>query len=216
MELYESEEQQLEAIKKWFGENGRAIVVGLVIGIGSILAWNGWQSYKANRALAASSLFQELLKAAESDNADSLVKLADNIKKDYPGSAYADYAHFFLAKHHAESGELEPARKEFESVLAESSDASIKNIARIRLLRILLAEQKYQETLDLINGFNVSSSGKFEAAYEELKGDAYVRLGKEREARSAYQRATELGRTSRFLDLKIEDLPVPRRPENSQ
>ena len=103
MELYESEEQQLEAIKKWFGENGRAIVVGLVIGISGILAWNGWQSYKTARALAASNLFQELLNAAESNNADSLVKLADNIKKNYPDSAYADYAHFFLAKHQVES-----------------------------------------------------------------------------------------------------------------
>ena len=216
MELYESEEQQLEAIKKWFEVNGRSIVVGLIIGIGAILGWNGWQSFKAGQAREASNLFQELLNAEKSASRDSVLKIGERIKADYPSSAYASYAGFFLAKQQVDSGNLEAARKELETIVAGSSQPSIKNIARLRLLRILLAEGKGRETLDLINGFDASKSGNFEAAYEELKGDAYVALGKEREARSAYKRASELGRASRFLDLKIEDLPVPRAPENSQ
>jgi predicted negative regulator of RcsB-dependent stress response len=216
VELYDSEEQQLEAIKKWFNENGRAIVLGLVIGIGGILGWNGWQSYQIEKAREASDLFQELLKAADGANADSLVKLSERIKTNYSSSAYATYARFFLAKHQVETGNLEAARKELESVLAEASGAEMKHIARLRLLRVLLAEGKAQEALDLINGFNVSASGKFESAYQELKGDAFVALGQEREARSAYKRASELGRKSRFLDLKIEDLPVPKAPEPVQ
>lgn len=216
MDLYDTEDQQLDAIKKWFIENGRAVVLGLVIGIGCILGWNGWQNNKSTQVREASDLFQELLKAAESANRDSLVKLGERIKTEYPDSPYAIYAGFFLAKQQVENGNLEAARKELEAVLAGSSEASIKNIARLRLLRILLADGKGQEALELINGLGVSGSGKFEAAYEELKGDAYVALGKEREARSAYKRASELGRTSKFLDLKVEDLPVPRAPESAQ
>ncbi|MCI0668315.1 MAG: tetratricopeptide repeat protein [Methylococcaceae bacterium] len=213
---YDTEDQQLDTIKKWFIENGRAVVLGLVIGIGCILGWNAWQTNKNVQAREASDLFQELLQAVDSANRDSLVKLGERIKTEYPDSPYAVYAGFFLAKQHVESGKMESARKELESVLAGSSEASIKNIARLRLLRILLAEGKSREALDLINGLGASGSGKFEAAYEELKGDAHVALGQEREARSAYKRASELGRTSKFLDLKVEDLPVPRAPEPAQ
>jgi predicted negative regulator of RcsB-dependent stress response len=216
VDLYDTEDQQLDTIKKWFNENGRPILIGLVIGIGCVLGWNGWQSNKTAQAREASDLFQELLKAADSANQDSLVKLSERIKNDYPDSPYGTYASFFLAKQQVETGNLEAARKELETVLAQSDEPAMKNIARLRLLRILLSEGKGQETLDLINGFDVSGSGKFQAAYEELKGDAYVALGKEREARSAYKRASELGRTSRFLELKIEDLPVPQAPELPQ
>ncbi len=212
MELYDSEDHPFETIKKWFSETGRAIAVGLIIGIACILGWNGWKNYQLTQAREASDLFQELLKATEGSNPDSFIKLSERIKTDYPASPYAGYAGFFLAKRHVETGNLEAAREELETVLAESSEPSLKNIARLRLLRILLAEGKCQEALDLINGFDVSGSGNFEASYEELKGDAYVALGREREARSAYKRASELGRKSNFLDLKIGDLPVPSAP----
>lgn len=216
MELYDTEQQQLETIKKWLTENGRAMVVGLAIGIACVVAWKAWQNVRSNQTREASDLYQELLKVADSDAGDSLMKLSQRIKNDYPHSTHASYAGFFLAKKGVESGNLEAARKELESVLAESSDLSIKNIARLRLLRILLGEGKGEEALALINGIKVLDSGKFQSAYEELKGDAYVAIGKEREARSAYQRALELGRTSKFLELKIEDLAVPRAPENPQ
>ena len=213
MELYDSEEEQLEAIKKWFNENGKAITIGLVVGIACVLGWNGWQSYQSNQAREASDLFQELLKADENSKSDSLAKIGERIVTDYPTSIYADYAGLFLAKQNVEAGELDQAREKLEHVVSISSDPAIRNIARLRLLRVLLAEGKAQEALDLINELAVASGGKFEGAFEELKGDAYVALAKEREARSAYERASELGRTSKFLELKIQDLPVPRPPE---
>jgi predicted negative regulator of RcsB-dependent stress response len=216
VDFFDTEDQQLDAIRKWFIENGRAVLLGLVIGVGCILGWNEWQNYKSTQAREASDLFQELLKAAESANRDSLVKLGERLKSGYPDSPYAIYAGFFLAKQQVESGNLEAARKELETVLAGSSEASIKNIARLRLLRVLLAEGKAQEALELITGLGASGYGKFEAAYEELKGDAFVALGKQREARSAYKRASELGRKSGLLDLKVEDLPVPRAPDPAQ
>jgi predicted negative regulator of RcsB-dependent stress response len=216
VELYESDDPQFAAIKKWLKESGGAIATGLIIGIAVILGWNAWKSYQLAQASEASDLFQELLKATESSNHDSIVKLGEQIKTDYPDSPYADFAGLFLAKRHVETGNLEAARQQLETVMAESSEPSLKNIARLRLLRILLAEGKSQEALDLINGFNIAGSGKFESAYEELKGDAYVAVGKEREARSAYKRASELGRKSNFLDLKIGDLPAPSAPELPQ
>lgn len=216
VELYDTEEQQVEAIKKWLNENGRSIVVGIAVGIGCVFGWNGWQNYQTAQFREASDLFQGMLEANQNANEESVSKTAERIKENYGDSPYAVYASFFLAKQSVETGDLEAARKELESILVESSESAMKNLARVRLLKVLLAEGKASEALELINGLEGSARTRFEAAFHELKGDAYVALGQEREARTAYKRVIELGRKSRFLNLKIEDLPVPDLPKINQ
>jgi predicted negative regulator of RcsB-dependent stress response len=216
VELYDTEEQQVEAIKKWLNENGRSIVVGIAVGIGCVFGWNGWQSYQTAQFREASDLFQGMLEANQDGNEESVSKTGERIKENYGDSPYAVYASFFLAKQSVETGDLESARKELESILVESSEPAMKNLARVRLLKVLLAEGKASEALELMNGLEGSARARFEAAFQELKGDAYVALGQEREARTAYKRAIELGRKSRFLNLKIEDLPVPGLPQVNQ
>jgi predicted negative regulator of RcsB-dependent stress response len=216
VELYDTEEQQVEAIKKWLSENGWSIVVGFAVGIGCVFGWNGWQSYQTAQFREASVLFQEILEATQNGKEESVSKTSQRIKENYGDSPYAVYASFFLAKQGVETGDLETARKELEAILAESSEPVMKNLARVRLLKVLLAEGKASEALALINGLEGSARARFEAAFQELKGDAYVALGQEREARTAYKKAIEFGRKSRFLNLKIEDLPVPGLPEVTQ
>ena len=51
---YETEEQQVEALKEWWAENGRAIIAGVVLGGVVIGGWGWWQSHRENQAVAAS------------------------------------------------------------------------------------------------------------------------------------------------------------------
>ena len=39
MEIYENEHDQVDAIKRFFVENGKALVVGVVLGIGALVGW---------------------------------------------------------------------------------------------------------------------------------------------------------------------------------
>lgn len=48
MEVYTNEQDQVDAIKRFFANNGVALVVGLVIGVGGVFGWNYWQSHKSN------------------------------------------------------------------------------------------------------------------------------------------------------------------------
>ena len=50
MELYETEEQQVEALQKWWKENATASLIGLGIAIATILGWNSWLDYKKEEA----------------------------------------------------------------------------------------------------------------------------------------------------------------------
>ena len=43
MEVYETEEQQVEAVKKWWKENGVSLIVGVVMGLSAIAGWKYYQ-----------------------------------------------------------------------------------------------------------------------------------------------------------------------------
>ena len=65
MATYETEEEQLEALKKWWKENGRSILLGLLLGVLIIAGWRGWQAYQANRAESASTLYEQMESRSE-------------------------------------------------------------------------------------------------------------------------------------------------------
>ena len=42
MEQFATEEQQVEAIKRFWKEHGTAIIVGAALGLGGLWGWRGW------------------------------------------------------------------------------------------------------------------------------------------------------------------------------
>ena len=50
MENFDSEKEQLEQIKSWLKENGLSIVLGIVLGLGGVYGWRGWQAHKVDVA----------------------------------------------------------------------------------------------------------------------------------------------------------------------
>ena len=60
MEIYTTEEEQVEALKKWWRENGKAVIAGFIIGFGAIFGWREWQAHVTEEAQKASRQFQEM------------------------------------------------------------------------------------------------------------------------------------------------------------
>ena len=77
------------------------------------------------------------------------------------------------------------------------------------MLRVLLAQDKAEEAMQILASINQENSGKFEAQFEEMKGDALLQLKRPNEARTAYQRAEELGLKFGYLRMKLDDLAEP-------
>ena len=67
MEVYLSEQEQIEAIKKWWKENGTAIITGLVLGVAALSGWKYWQSRQQAIAENASTAYQEMLELLAED-----------------------------------------------------------------------------------------------------------------------------------------------------
>jgi len=212
VEIYDTEEEQVEALKRWWKENSTSTIVGLVMGIVIILGWNYWQDHKKERAAQASATYDQLLKALDDDKKDSADKLAERMQEQFKGTEYAAFSGLFQAKLKAQQGDVAAAKQILKTIAAESNKA-LGNIARIRLVRLMLATGEYEQGLQVINEVDAKQASSYSANYDELVGDLYVALDRLDEARTSYQNALREGQPSPLLQFKIDDLTAQEKLE---
>ncbi len=212
MEVYNSDEEQVEALKRWWKANGTSIIAGVVVGIAIIGGWNFWKSNQEQKALQASAMYEQLLQATKEDKSETVIKISEALTKEFDSTPYAELGLLLGAKAKIQSNEL-PAAKEILSKLQSDSDFVIKNLATIRKIRTMLATGEYEPGLQLIADMEPQSSESFSGVYEELKGDLYVALNRLGVARTAYQNALRAGTFSPLLQSKLDDISVPETEE---
>ena len=205
MAIYDSEEEQLEALKSWWKENGTSTIVGIVVGIALIGGWNFWQSHKQEKAAQASNLYGQLSKAFEANNQSSVEQLGKRLHDEFGDSQYAAFNGLLQAKLKVQKGDLAGAKAILQGIAAQSNK-ELSHIARIRLIRLMLATGEYEQGLQLINEVDPATQSGFSASYDELTGDLYVAMDRLDEARTAYQNALNSGAQSPLLRIKIDDL----------
>ncbi len=205
MEIYDTEEEQVEALKRWWKENGTSTLIGVALALAMIFGWDYWQNHKKQQALQASALYDQLLKNDAREQYANIEKIAAQLQQKYSDTSYADFAQLFLAKSQVKQEQLDQADQTLDKLM-KSADVEISNLARVRLVRVKLATGKYEEGLQLIAAVDPSSSEGFSPVYEELTGDLYVALGRLAEARTAYKRALRVGSTSPLLQFKLDDI----------
>lgn len=210
--MYDTEEEQVEALKRWWKENSTATIVGLVMGIVIILGWNYWQDHKRARAAQASATYDQLLKALDEDKKDSVDKLAERMQQEFKGTEYAAFSGLLQAKLKAQQGDFAAAKQILKTIAAESNK-DLSNIARIRLARLMLATGEYEQGLQVINEVDAKQASSYSANYDELVGDLYVALDRLDEARTSYQNALREGQPSPLLQFKIDDLTAQEKLE---
>ncbi len=215
MEIYDTEEEQVEALKRWWKENSQSVIIGLVLGLSAILGWDYWQGHKKSQAEQASALYGQLLKAQTANNQDSAAKLAERLQTQFPGTDYAAYSGLLEAKLKVQEGDNAGAKQLLEKIAAVSNK-ELGNLAKIRLVRLMLATKEYEQGLKLINGIDPASSVGFANYYDELVGDLYVALDRLDQARTSYQNALRNGHQSPLLQMKIDDLTAPEKVENKK
>lgn len=186
MEVYESEREQIEALKKWWQQNGKAVIIGIGLGLATLIGWQQWQaSVKAARE-SASLEYDVMLAELNKHNSQGVKEKGGAILNKYQSTPYASLASLALAKVYEQEGDATAARSYLQQVIDQSDDPRFKHVARLRLARLMLNEGQAQQALDMVKGVDV---GGFASNYDELKGDLYAALGNVAEARSAYESA---------------------------
>ncbi|OGT29127.1 MAG: hypothetical protein A2W28_08940 [Gammaproteobacteria bacterium RBG_16_51_14] len=207
MDVYRTDEEQVEALRKWWLENGKSIIAGIVIGLSAIYGWRAWQDHLQTRAEAASSEYQQMLAAVRQGETDSASKYAKSILDDYHSTSYARFAELLLARIAVDDKDYASAEGHLRQVMAKASNDQIRHIARLRLARLLTAQDKFKEAEALLN---ISDKGKFLADYEELRGDIFIRQGMTEAAQNAYKQALANSNASEqdrsILQMKMDEL----------
>lgn len=209
-----TEEEQVEAIKKWWNENGKSLIVTVVVVLSGYFGWNGYQENQRTQGEAASSIYQQLVNkatkpVAEQTEADKteLEAVAAQLKADFPGSLYAQFAGLYLAKFAIEANNFETAAAELQALVDTGDKGPVTYLAQVRLARVFIQQEKLDEALALVA---TTPEVSFAAQYEEVKGDAFFAKGDESAALTAYQAAraaaTSLGINTQVLQRKIDDL----------
>jgi predicted negative regulator of RcsB-dependent stress response len=212
VEIYDTEEEQVEALKRWWKENATATIVGLGMGIVIILGWNYWQNHKKEQATQASLIYDQLLKAVDQDKKESVEKLAERTQEQFKGTEYATFSGLFQAKLKYQQGDVAAAKQILKTIAAEPNK-QLSNIAKIRLVRLMLDTGEYEQGLQLINEVDANAALSYSANYDELVGDLYVALDRLDEARTSYQNALRNGQPSPLLQFKIDDLTAQEKLE---
>lgn len=207
MQIYETEEEQLEAMKKWWQENGKSIISGVVLGLGALAGWNIWQENKKNTLMEASGLYQELLTANTNTQTDSVQTLSERLTGEYNGTPYANFGQLFQAKQKVEANDLTGAKNILQRLLADSDDSELNYIVRLRLVKVMAALGETEAALEVLAKAPYSQA--FESQNSEIKGDLLLTLERFDEAREAYQNAKDKGSSSPVVEMKLGDLAMP-------
>lgn len=207
MEIYQSEEEQVEALKRWWNEYGRAVLTGVAIALLLTFGWRAWVSYRSGQSQKASAEYEQMLAAVQSGELENADKMGRHVVGTYESTPYAALASLYLAKIAVQRNELAAAEAHLRWALNNAKMPGVKNTARLRLARVVLAENKPQDALAVLKG---AEAGAFDAAYAETEGDIYAATGERTKALDAYKRALT-GYVSQptkqsFLKMKMDDL----------
>ena len=205
MAEYETEEQQVEAIKEWWKQNGIAVISGAVLGIAALVGWRGWSWHQEKQATEASDIFTVMQEAINKNDSAALQVQAKSLRDNYASTPYASLAVLHEAKIQNENGDHAAAEESLRWVLNNSKQDSVQDIARLRLARLLLANDKVDEAQSMVN---VEMSDAYASLLNEIRGDIFVAKGELEQARKAYDQAmlTAGGSGVEFLELKRNDL----------
>ena len=207
MEAYETDDERVEAIKKWWKENGVSLLSGLVIGVSGLVGWNLWTDHNRGIGDQASMVYTRMMASIAQSKPDQALTSAGELVTNFSDSSYAIHAALAMAKVKVEQGDLVAATSQLRWAMGHASQAAMKHIARLRLARVLLAQEKHDAALAELAGIE---TGSFKAMYEELRGDTLLAQGKNKEAHAAFQSAINtLEPTSQsrvMLQMKIDGI----------
>jgi len=206
---FETEEQQLEAIKNWWKENSTMIVGGIAVGVAAIFGVNYFQSQSTIRSENASILYEQVLTGAQNpeSTADSIsaqLTKVNQLEAEFKDTPYASLSALIVARQHMNAGEMAKAEKQYQWVIDNTRQDEMKYLAKIRLARLLSGNKEADRALAILSEAYPES---FNAMVLELKGDVLLSQGHRDRAKAAYTQAQlSSSKPGRWLKLKLDDL----------
>lgn len=208
MPLDLEEQEKVAELKAWWDRYG-TMLVAIALGAAIALAgWTWWKSRQAGQAAQASALYEQLSRAAQSNDAKLVREAGGALVESYGGTLYASMGAFVSAHYYFEHKDLKSAKAQLQWVLEHSDSEDFRDLARVRIAGVLLDEKAYDEALKTLDA---PHGAAYDAQFAAMKGDVLVAKGQPAEAKAAYRLALEksAGRNDAFrqsIQLRLEAL----------
>jgi predicted negative regulator of RcsB-dependent stress response len=186
VEGYASDQEQVEALKRWWKANGKSIIVGIVVGIVIVGGGKWWLARQQSQAEFASDQYEQVLQDVKKGDKAAALERGGRILDNLPTSNYASLTALVLGKVKVDQSDLDGARFYYQWVVDHSSIVPLKDVARLRLARVLLAKGDTAGALQAVEAVDMKA---FPLPAQELKVDILLAMGKRDEARAAYSAA---------------------------
>ena len=200
MATYDLEEQEkIDGLKSWWETYGTLLIVVVATFIASIGGVKAWNYYQQQQIGQAAELYSSLLQLEASGDPKKISDAAHLLMEGFPSSGYASRAALISARASFDSGDVQNAKSRLQWTLDNTKEDELKDLVRLRLVGMLLDEQKYDDALKLLDTKHGES---FDGLYADLKGDVLNAAGKIAEARIAYQTALDkMGKKGTYYNI---------------
>lgn len=203
------EQEQLDELKHFWKQYGNLITWGLIVVMGAVAAWNGYQFWQRNQSVQAAAMYDEVEKVARSGDLQKTERAFSDMKERFASTTYAQQAALLMAQTSYLAGNAEAAKAALNWVVEKSPDKGYAAIARLRLSGLLIEAKAYDDALKLLAGNELE---EFSALAADRRGDIYLAQGKKNEAiaeyRKAYQGFDLRSEYRRLVEVKLNALGV--------
>lgn len=186
MEVYTTENEQVDAVRRFFAENGKALAIGVVLGIAALGGWRYWQSHESSAMADSSVAFQQANQAVTDKKAqgvEDLEKFAQSNKNNY-----GVFASLQLADHFVEAKDFANAEKQLVAAQSQAKEENLLSLVSLRLARVQSQEKKYDDALKTLDG--VKGEGWI-ALQQDVRGDVLLAKGDAKGAREAFSKGLD-------------------------
>ena len=143
MEQYETEEQQVEAIKRFWKENGLALIIGAILGLGGLLGWRYYNdsqiAAKEQASFAYEKASEELLKG------ESGFSQGKTFIDSHSDTGYAMLMALELSQQAIERKDLTEAVIQLQFVANNAKLSAVQSVAQLRLARIQIEKGEFEQ-----------------------------------------------------------------------
>lgn len=205
MEVYSTEHEQIESLKRWWDKNGRLVSIAVVLLLAGVFSGRMWLDYRHQRAAEASAAYQQMMDVLANEP-EKAMEIGRSIVSTYPSTTYAAMASLGMGRIAVEQKDLDAAAAHLGWAMNHAEEAGLRHAATARLARVMLSKGDGDKALALLD---MNQVGSFQAVYQEIRGDIFLSQGKPEEARAAYTNAlagyTEPSKLE-IVKMKLQDL----------
>ncbi|MCZ6361910.1 YfgM family protein [Vibrio parahaemolyticus] len=202
MELYDTEEQQVEAIKDWWKENGKAVIIGAVVGLGGLFGWRYYQDTVIQASETASQSYTTAMNTLQEKGIDAQSDVQAFIESNEV-KEYSVLAALQLAKAQVEAKDFAAALEQLKWAQSNTKDAALSPLISYRIARIETEMGNFDAAnTELGKVTDTAWAGRI----AELRGDIALSQGDKDAAYAAYTEAQQAADASPTLQMKLDDL----------